>query len=331
MGVGRRLLMNIPMWSVPVWGSGILYLIVQSNRYLQGVSVYGQIHTNKQLRRPIGIYKAGAYEISQLCNVVPYGVLGTALTQDKQIEKREEQPDGMQVIIVDPAGLHHIHGLPKGAAGAAGAIYAWIGEEHLPMDQPFPSDVSEGIQHATHAARHVYGTRPVIHAVGPDLRTEKYQGEEGYFAAKRDLSLTYTNILKEFAEYLKPDLMSWNPDEENQNVRQPWGTLRVLPVSGGIFSGRFKKDMPELTAGALVSAIQALPPTHRRALACRAQSIDLCVFDDREFKGFKQELYRVSENVRVSTPLYADTFSDSGASMQNPGAYKVHEYKSKDI
>eukprot|EP00969_Alexandrium_andersonii_P299520 13242023-Alexandrium_andersonii.AAC.1 len=54
--------------------------------------------------------------------LAPYGVLGW------DDEKPIAQEPGSDMVIVDPAGLHHIRNQgPQGAGAAAGSIYRWLG------------------------------------------------------------------------------------------------------------------------------------------------------------------------------------------------------------
>lgn len=71
----------------------------------------------------------------QKINIVPHGVLGTQLHPTGSLISVADSPD-YNVAIVDPAGLHHIHGTYEGAGGAAGAIYNWLG-----LKGKFPEDV----------------------------------------------------------------------------------------------------------------------------------------------------------------------------------------------
>ena len=61
--------------------------------------------------------------------LLPFSVLGARLRLDGTVDA-SAGPDPSTlpgVVIVDPAGLHHIQppGGPKGAGGASGAIYKW--------------------------------------------------------------------------------------------------------------------------------------------------------------------------------------------------------------
>lgn len=96
----------------------------------------------------------------------------------------------------------------------------------------------------------------VIHTVGPDLR---YLGGERHRAV-RLLSECYRNILAAFAGHA--------------GLR----CLRLLPVSGGIFSGSYAPEMPAITAEALANAFACLSDGVQRRLLHSATSVELCVF-----------------------------------------------------
>ncbi|KAJ9473132.1 hypothetical protein DIPPA_23802 [Diplonema papillatum] len=313
MGV-VRFIKRIPVWTIPIWGSAGFWLTLQGFRYYQGgYSPYGYRQHSTSASKPFTIFNASKYELGQMIHVVPYGVLGTQLTVDKDIVQNADAPSDERVVIVDPAGLHHIQGVPAGASGAAGAIYKWIGPELLPLDEPFHASIRQTITGPTKACRRMYGSKAVVHAVGPDLRADAYNlsedrtdktDPEGFMAATRDLSMTYQNIFKEFAAHLQPDIEDWRADEANFNPRQPWGTLRMLPVSGGIFSGKYKERMPEMTARAIIAAFDNLPQVHRRALAMRTTKFELCIFDENELLAFRREFDRLQKNLRSAATTY---------------------------
>ena len=245
--------------------------------------------TDVQLSKPYNIYNAGSPELCLYIKTVPYGVLGTQMTTDKRFIQSGTEPEGSAIVIVDPAGLHHIQGLPAGAGGAAGSIYKWLG---IDLNEPFDKSIQKKIKKPTDAARFVYadGTKAVIHAVGPDLRNYSDVWE-----VKRALTTTYINIFKEFAEHVRPELDIFRPDDLNLNAREPWGTLRILPVSGGIFSGDFKSEMPTLTVECMTAALGQLPKIYRRSLAMRTKSIELCIFDENELQAFTSILAEVKD------------------------------------
>ena len=129
----------------------------------------------------------------------PFGVLGAGLTADKQLHHNGSEPTEMaSVCICDPSGLHHIQppGGPKGAGGAAGAIYKWLGIHH---DEMFSDDVIDAVKKPGDAKYHFYAKQvrgsavQVIHSVGPDLRkspdgvdsTRPYSSEEAVAVLSR--------------------------------------------------------------------------------------------------------------------------------------------------
>jgi hypothetical protein len=83
------------------------------------------------------------------------------------------------------------------------------------------------------------------------------------------LGNTYANVLSEFAQ---------TPTSVN--------TLRLLPISGGIFAGRFKPRLPELTKSALVLGFSRVAPEVQRAVASRR--VQMCIFEEKELKDFVQ-------------------------------------------
>ena len=119
----------------------------------------------------------------------PFGVLGAGLTADKQLHHNGSEPTEMaSVCICDPAGLHHIQppGGPKGAGGAAGAIYKWLG---IDQDEAFTDDVIDAVTRPGDAKHHQYALRGreahVIHSVGPDLRKNSPSRAEALFVLTR--------------------------------------------------------------------------------------------------------------------------------------------------
>lgn len=187
-------------------------------------------------------------------SVVDFGVLGTQLSEGKDIVQVAPEPDD-DTAIVDPAGLPHIqvHG-PGQARGAAGAIYDWIG---IKSDAHFPDPVREAIKAPGQAKFHRYGTHSVIHVVGPNLHTVKGIGPDVVETAIHLLSRAYAATLTEF-------------------IASGASSLRLLPISGGIFAGRFSEDMPWMTFAALDKGFLSLPEDMREALlACK---VEVCIF-----------------------------------------------------
>jgi len=195
--------------------------------------------------------------------VVPYGVLGSSSSAGKVAP----EPDA-ETVFVDPAGLHYIRGGPGGAGGAAGAIYGWLGIASAPA---FPQEVRASLTRSLQAKFHAYGSsgeKKCIHVVGPDFRTgvatcctRPYTREE----AEAELAEAYFNVFREF---------------HASGLRR----LRLLPISGGIFSGSFGGEIPQLTADALAAGFARLDEDVQ-AWVLRAD-LELCVFDSR-VAGFR--------------------------------------------
>ena len=98
-------------------------------------------------------------------SVKPYGVLGTVMSRSGTVAKVMAEP-APGLPILDPAGLHHINNGPRGAGGAAGQIYRWLG---IAEDDAFPEQVTQAIQAPLQAKLHFYGLKGVLHVVGPNF------------------------------------------------------------------------------------------------------------------------------------------------------------------
>jgi len=215
-----------------------------------------------QLRSPV--LTAGSFVL------VPYGVLGTRLTAGGLVDTGSE-PTGGNIAIVDPAGLPYIQDLGPSMAGAAsGAIYQFLG---IRDRAAFPTEVSEAITADGEAKHHAY-TLPdgtvahCIHVVGPDFRVPSAAEDEDPRAhALGRLVGCYSNVLKEF-------------DASGAH------TLRLLPISGGVFAGPWRGEMPQLTREALGAACAAMPEGAATRLGVGARRFELCIFMEAEWDGF---------------------------------------------
>lgn len=199
--------------------------------------------------------------------IKPFGVLGTAMTSSGTVRKVAQGPvPGFP--IVDPAGLHHIRNSPRGAGGAAGQIYKWLG---IDEDDTFPSAVRDAIQEPLKAKLHYYGTKACLHVVGPDFNGRSCSRDE----ALGELTEAYSAVLREFS-------------------RARLGGLRLLPISGGIFAGPFAPELPELTCSALRQAFDDLPGRAQHIVS--VARLDMCIFMESEYdafvKAFEEETQR---------------------------------------
>jgi hypothetical protein len=161
-------------------------------------------------------------------------------------------------VIVDPAGHEYIQQGPlsnNGAGGLSKVIYEFLGiykEEYQ-----FPDDVKNAIKEKK-AAYHQYDNARVIHVVGPDFRGCP---DETYGSAIGKLSKAYASVF-EVAEAL-----------------QDCKVVRLPLISGGIFSGKFRKHaskenecFSELTARAIFEAL-------RRRTAYLTKRYLICLHD----------------------------------------------------
>lgn len=221
-------------------------VVVAASVFVAGLAVYAFYVSQEQHgRRP-----------SLKVDVVPYGVLGTQKTQ-KGYTPRGEEPDET-ITIVDPAGLPFIQRGSSGAGGASGSIYQFL---RLSNGQ-FPEHVRKAIRQETDAALHTYGYHQVIHVVGPDFRSRRVPIKE----ALELLTQSYTNVFEAF-------------------ISSPTRTLRLLPISGGIFSGTHMKQLPLLTKEAILCAFKRLSNEAKSTL--QDANVDLCIFDEKELGQYK--------------------------------------------
>eukprot|EP00747_Dinoflagellata_sp_TGD_P208314 gnl/TRDRNA2_/TRDRNA2_81817_c0_seq2.p3 gnl/TRDRNA2_/TRDRNA2_81817_c0~~gnl/TRDRNA2_/TRDRNA2_81817_c0_seq2.p3 ORF type:complete len:131 (+),score=26.19 gnl/TRDRNA2_/TRDRNA2_81817_c0_seq2:402-794(+) len=83
-----------------------------------------------------------------------------------------------------------------------------------------------------------------------------------------DLAKVYRNILAEFAASDLP-------------------RLRLLPVSGGIFSGKFAPQLPAMTAEAIGLGFSRLEHA-AKVQVLKASSLELCIFMESDFDAFSK-------------------------------------------
>eukprot|EP00658_Telonema_sp_P-2_P072630 TRINITY_DN61759_c0_g1_i1.p1 TRINITY_DN61759_c0_g1~~TRINITY_DN61759_c0_g1_i1.p1 ORF type:complete len:499 (+),score=109.17 TRINITY_DN61759_c0_g1_i1:99-1595(+) len=236
------------------------------------ISRAGRADLQEKIRPDPASAEADIHDGRNFVRVVPYGVLGTQLLKTRKMVQKAGPP-GPTTAFVDPAGLHHIQppGGPGSAGGAAGAIYDFLG---IAEDERFPQDVIDSVTKPGDAKIHVYSFpnssqfAACIHVVGPDFRQDDLV-EATFEAAVSLLSCVYANVLKEFGSV------------------GGIGILRVLPVSGGIFAGKFQEDIARLTAFAFDFGLQKLAPEE---LAClEGRQVEMCIFEEAQFDEFVEQ------------------------------------------
>ena len=195
----------------------------------------------------------------QRLEVAPYGVLGTKMKGSGTLTQIGAPPDA-DTCIVDPAGLQYIKNGTKGAGGASASIYKFIG-----LSGAFPEDVSGAIFRATDAKFHAYkgGEHKVVHVVGPDFRDGTWSKRE----AALELSRAYRNVLHEW-------------------VLSETKTLRLLPISSGIFAGTLSDELTPLTHEAICVGFEQLHPFDQQACIAEDRRVELCIFNEGEYPKY---------------------------------------------
>lgn len=230
-------------------------------------------------------------------HVAPWGVLGLQLDESSGKPALRGPETDAGVAILDPASLHHIQAQgPSGAAGASGAIYR---AARIQGDAMFPLKVVSAIQVELQAKLHTYGEKQVIHAVGPDLREVQYDSADEEKAVEA-LTQAYANSLREFAA-------------------SGLGRLRLLPLSGGKFSGRFAPEMPGMTVGALGAAFVQLDERQRSSVLA-ATSIELCIYKESEFSAYATALMRVQKALAAFLPVRVPSPTRRGSLLRGSTA-----------
>ena len=202
-------------------------------------------------------------------HIVPYSVLGTRLTREHGVVSMASEPDS-KTAFVDPAGLPYIQQSGPSQAGAAsGAIYVFLG---IRDDAAFPPDVQAAVTKTGDAKYHKYvrkngETAHCIHAVGEDFRFPRFggMGEHPRTYAINTLATAYLNVLVEF-------------DASGAD------TLRLLPISSGVFAGPWRGEMADITMEALQQACNSLDPSVERRVATK--NLELCIFMESELQSF---------------------------------------------
>lgn len=233
---------------------------------------------------------------SRAIEAVPWGVLGDAQVSGGtpwQTKRVAPKPDG-QTLFVDPASIAIVadpHFRPGDAGGAAGAIYEFLG---ISANDSFPSDVAAQLRGVGDAVYKRYGyphAVHVIHAIGPDFKRESVTEDE----AITMVATAYASVLRVAA-------------------REPRPLLRLCPISSGIYAGPHRPRMAQITARALVLALQTVADEVSAAGDSQGRllpggvdgcaRVELCLFEGLAAvadygKALHEELRREVERVRV--------------------------------
>jgi len=213
-----------------------------------------------------------------------YGVLG---------DREENRPDS-HTAIVDPAGLRFIaDNRPGEAGGASGAIYSAL------RIKEFPQHVRDRITRATEAAIHHYDDFDVIHVVGPQLWQEVGDviHDVTQEAACGLLVQSYRNVFQEFGS--------------KHSLRYDLDELRLLPISGGIFAGRYKQQLPTMSATAVYQALSDLKRDDNQVIdRLKQTTIKMCIFDKAEQEDYRKAFDDSNNDGRYSCVISAATGQD---------------------
>ena len=173
-------------------------------------------------------------------------------------------------VIVDPAGLDFLaRGSTSGAGGASGAIYTKL------RLRSFPPEVTKAIEKIGDAAWWSYtqGHRRavVIHVAGPDCCGKNLTPKQAVATLSVACYSVFLCMLKQ--------------------LRHPQGKqteLRLLPISSGIFAGKFKtKAVEQLTWQAVSGAFCRLQIMDK--LNVQKLSITMCVLGTTQCKTSKKQ------------------------------------------
>ena len=125
----------------------------------------------------------------------------------------------------------------------------------------FPSEVREHITKEGDARLCIYdtvrGAQHVIHSIGPDLRRHPYTEEGAEELSQEVLAAAHVAVLVEYARTQR---------EQFAAGKQPLQCLRLLPMSGGIFSGKYYNKIPDMTLEALARGFGQLSAVQQQSL-----------------------------------------------------------------
>eukprot|EP01065_Artemidia_motanka_P020228 TRINITY_DN24223_c0_g1_i1.p2 TRINITY_DN24223_c0_g1~~TRINITY_DN24223_c0_g1_i1.p2 ORF type:complete len:345 (+),score=121.96 TRINITY_DN24223_c0_g1_i1:58-1035(+) len=229
---------------------------------------------------PSLVYDADRFSVGQLVRIARHDVLGRVLTAGGEWKEVLPPPDGQRTVLVDEGQLADlVDASPR--APKQDTVRQWAEPEAAAL----PVRVRASLLSPCDARRFVYQDgRPVIHLASPDL------GSADVFEARRKLVSAYTNVLKEFAVHLEPEIELWKPSQHFDNKRQPWATLRIAPITGSSMSATVRDNLPDLTWFAVFAALDELDRPYRRALMKRTENIDVCVASEADYGRYETAL-----------------------------------------
>jgi hypothetical protein len=245
-------------------------------------------------------------EIFCSIQINPYGILGfkniientnrKPITHDEFVKGMEPKSN---MALVDPAGFYNITSKShNGASGASGSIYKWLHTNGI--ENQFPVDVTNAIKYDCDSKQHRYtfnnGNKiTIIHTVGPDftqtIHKSSYLYEDVDYPINK-LYLAYTNTFIQFIDSLSDLRKSGTP------------TLRLLPISGGIFAGSYSDDIPQITMKSLFKGLQQLNNNQLNKL--KGTKIEMCIYESGNEILYELEFNKMCESnspLSLNAPL----------------------------
>ena len=201
-------------------------------------------------------------KVNKMLSISRYGIL-------------DNNPDFSNTAIVDPAGLPYISGGTdiSLAGGASASIYSKLEITEM------PDIIKQKVKKVLDAAYYKHDCDiGVIHVVGPNFSDYSIKVKTIADAIER-LKEAYYNVFVEFTNC-------------------PETHLRLLPVSGGIFSGPFRKDIMSITIKSIMAALLKL---HNQELnkfeyLVSNKHIKLCIYQEVQFVGYVNHYHEYIDN-----------------------------------
>ena len=180
----------------------------------------------------------------------------------------------------------------KDAGGASDAIYEFLQIKNKASDKKkinngFGENVKTGITKETDAKYAEYTISPdekvkCIHIVGPDFRTENDTDNmiKDYDNTNIDIQNAIKKLSKAYYNVLIEFILTEAP------------ALRLLPISGDIFAGKFKNIMPQITYESLniACAIIASKNNDYATYLCEKE-LNMCIYDEEDYNKYEEIWY----------------------------------------
>ena len=177
---------------------------------------------------------------------------------------------GSYTAIVDPAGMNYIREGPRGAGAASGAIYEWLEIKDL--------------RHSRRGFSLGSGGSPTRSSIATGRRETSYtrwdRTSDRLIVTKRELKHTWHARTPMCSERrCVPTILQFRETSR----------LRLLPISSGVFAGRFTKEqMARITTGAIEKALKSFGQQRVKLLA--ELEITMCIYDPDQVKLYREAM-----------------------------------------